>query len=186
MFNNDTQTSATPDQVITFWREAGPALWFAKNADFDLRFRQAFITDHLAAARRERDAWMDTAEGALALILLLDQFPRNAFRGTAHMFATDPLALFYTEQALAFGHDLAIEPPLRPFMYLPLEHAEDLEAQIRCVALCRPLGGETLRYAEIHHEIISRFGRFPHRNDLLGRVTTTEEDAFLRAGGFSG
>lgn len=186
MFDYDTPASATPDQVIAFWRDAGPAKWFIKNDDFDRHFRQTFAADHLAAAQRKLDGWADTAEGTLALLILLDQYPRNAFRGSAHMFATDPLALFYTEQALGWGHDLAIEPTLRPFMYLPLEHAEDLDAQIRCVALCRPLGGETLRYAEVHHDIISRFGRFPHRNDLLGRVTTTEEQTFLQSGGFAG
>ena len=186
MSERSAQAHATPDEIIKFWSDAGPAAWFATNDEFDLRFREGFLADHLAAARRERDPWLDTSEGALALLLLLAQFPRNSFRGTAHMFATDPLALFYTEQALAFGHDLGVAPLLRPFMYLPLEHAEDLDAQVRCVALCQPLGGETLRFAELHHDIIARFGRFPHRNPSLGRPTRPEEQRFLGAGGFSG
>lgn len=186
MFNPAAPAVATPESIIAFWRDAGPARWFSKDEAFDRLFRDTFAGDHLAAARRERDHWAESAEGILALLLLLDQYPRNAFRGTAHMFATDPLALFFTEQALAFGHDLALAPDLRPFVYLPLEHAEDLDAQVRCVALCRPLGGETLRFAEIHLDIISRFGRFPHRNALLGRVTTMEEQAFLDSDGFKG
>ncbi|WP_343227448.1 DUF924 family protein [Rhodanobacter sp. DHB23] len=171
--------------VTRFWREAGPARWFEKDAAFDHAFTTRFLDAHMAAARRELDDWLDEAEGALALLILLDQFPRNAFRGTAHMFATDPLALGFARQAVARGHDHAVEPALRVFFYLPFEHSEVLADQDRSVALCEGLD-DYARYARIHREVIARFGRFPHRNSMLGRVTTAGEQAFLDEGGFAG
>lgn len=178
--------SITPGDVLAFWREAGPAHWFGKDADFDRRFATRFLDAHLAAARRELDHWMDTPDGALALQILLDQFPRNAFRGTAHMFATDPLALAFARRALALGHDRHVDPALRVFLYLAFEHSETLDDQRQAVALCDPLGGSYADYARIHYEVIERFGRFPHRNAVLGRDTTVQERAFLDAGGFAG
>ena len=172
--------------VIGFWRSAGPTLWFTKDEDFDARFRQRFLSQHEQAARRELDAWADDADGMLALLLLLDQFPRNAFRGGAHMYATDSLARHFAGQAVDRGIDQGIETALRAFCYLPFEHSEDAADQDRSVALMRALGGESLEYAEHHRDIILRFGRFPHRNFVLGRATTAAEQAFLDEGGFAG
>jgi len=172
--------------VGDFWREAGPGRWFAKDEGFDTLFRERFMPLHLAAARREHDGWVDTAEGSLALMILLDQFPRNSFRGTAHMYATDPLALYFARRAQAMGHGAAVEPALRLFLHLPFCHSEDLADQDLSAALSTPLGGEAAEHAEGHRAVIRRFGRFPHRNALLGRETTPEEAAFLTEGGFAG
>jgi len=175
-----------PQDVVTFWLDAGPRQWFSKDASFDARFRERFEDAHLAAAARQLDGWLDEAQGALALMILLDQFPRNAYRGTAHMFATDPLALHFAERAIAAGHDLAVDAGLRQFFYLPFEHAESLVAQNRGVALMEPVDADSLRWAVLHRDIIKRFGRFPHRNAALGRHTTQAEQDFLESGGFSG
>jgi uncharacterized protein (DUF924 family) len=177
--------SYPPQEVVRFWREAGPDKWFAKDEAFDRAFVARFHEAHMAAARRELDHWLDQAEDTLALLILLDQFPRNAFRGTAHMFATDPLALSFAKQAVARGHDRSVEPALRVFFYLPFEHSEALAEQDRSVALCEGLD-EYAKYARIHRDVIVRFGRFPHRNAVLGRETTAEEQAFLDTGGFAG
>lgn len=177
-------TPTQPHDVVAFWQEAGPARWFAKDAAFDRDFIARFADAHMAAARRELDHWLDTPEGALALLILLDQFPRNAFRGTAHMFATDALALSFAREAVARGHDQAVDAALRVFCYLPFEHSEVLADQDRAVALCDANGRD--RYAHMHRDIIRRFGRFPHRNAVLGRETTMDEQAFLDAGGFAG
>ncbi len=137
------------------------------------------------AARRELDHWAETAEGALALLILLDQFPRNSFRGTAHQFATDPLALMFAKAAVARGHHLAVAPELKNFLLLPFEHSERIEDQDRYMELVA--GDEALEaWGRIHRDIIVQFGRFPHRNAALGRETTTTEQAFLDAGGFGG
>ena len=172
--------------VVDFWREAGPKAWFAKDDAFDLRCR-AFESAHHAAARRELDAWESSAEGALALCLLLDQFPRNLYRGSAHAFATDPLARAMADRALAAGHDRAVDGDLRIFFYLPFEHAEDASLQARSMALFEAMGhAEYVKYAALHRDLIARFGRFPHRNRVLGRASTPEEEAFLAGGGFAG
>ncbi|WP_374632170.1 DUF924 family protein [Ferrovibrio sp.] len=172
--------------VVAFWREAGPERWFAKDAAFDAAFRDRFLDLHFAAARRECDGWMNSAEGALGLILLLDQFPRNCFRGTGHMYATDPLARRFAKQAMAAGLDAQVPADLRLFFYLPLSHSEDLADQEWAVELGRGLGEEPLSHAIGHRDIIKRFGRFPHRNPILGRETTPEEQVFLEGGGFAG
>lgn len=179
-------TGHSPDAVVDFWRDAGPAAWFSKDEAFDRRFSGRFMAAFMAAARRELDHWLETPVAALALLVLLDQFPRNAFRGTALMFATDPLARYFANAAISRGHDQATDAGLRAFFYLPLEHSEELADQERCVQLCQPLGGEILNWARIHLEVIQRFGRFPHRNAVLGRTTTEAEQAFLDAGGFAG
>ncbi|WP_411380661.1 DUF924 family protein [Pseudomonas sp. MPB26] len=176
----------TPHAVIDFWKQAGPKRWFAKNAAFDATFRDAFHIAHLQAARRELESWLDSAQGALALLILLDQYPRNAFRGTAHMFATDPLARLYAQRMLDAGLDQQIEPSLRAFCYLPFEHSEDPADQQRSLVLNQPLDANTYRWARQHAESIQRFGRFPHRNAVLGRMTTEQEQAFLDQGGFAG
>jgi uncharacterized protein (DUF924 family) len=176
-----------PSGIVDFWKEAGPDKWFAKDDAFDAEFRRRFEADHFAAARRERDDWLETHDGALALLLLLDQFPRNVFRDTGHAFATDPLARLFARRAIAAGHDQAFEEELQPFFYLPLQHSEDLVDQRQSLALFGALAGpDADKWARHHHDVIARFGRFPHRNRALGRVTTPEEAAFLEADGFKG
>jgi uncharacterized protein (DUF924 family) len=179
-------TPAEAVAVVDFWREAGPALWFAKDPAFDQRFRERFLTSHEAAARGELDHWLATPNGALALIILLDQFPRNAFRGTRRMYATDSLAQRAADRAIRAGHDRAVEPAMQLFIYLPFGHSEDLRDQERAVELCKRLGQPTLKRAEGHRDIIKRFGRFPHRNAILGRPPRPEEQKFLAEGGFPG
>lgn len=174
------------DDVIRFWREAGPPRWFAKDEAFDRLFTERFADAHFAAARRELDAWAGRPDGTLALLLLLDQYPRNAFRGSGHMYATDPLARHFAHGLLSQGFDHRIEPELRVFCYLPLSHSEDLADQRRAVELNKLLGNSSLHHAQQHHDIVQRFGRFPHRNAMLGRQSTAEELAFLAAGGFAG
>lgn len=175
-----------PAAVVTFWREAGPSRWYRKDPAFDDDFRARFADAHRAAAARELDGWQASAESTLALLLLLDQFPRNCFRGTAHMFATDPLARMFATRASERGFDRATAEELRAFMLLPFMHSEALVDQDRCLAACEALVPGNLKYAHEHRDIIVRFGRFPHRNAVLGRETTPEEQAFLDAGGFAG
>lgn len=176
----------TAADVVAFWREAGSARWFARDADFDAACAR-FLPLHFAAARRELDAWIDEAEGALALLVLLDQIPRNTWRGSAHAWATDPLARAFATRAIEAGFDLATDAALRVFFYLPFEHSEAMDDQQRSMALHARLEGDDAdRWARIHLDIIERFGRFPHRNAALGRATTPAEQAFLDAGGFAG
>lgn len=181
-------TPITPSAVVAFWKDAGPSKWFAKDDDFDAGFRRRFHDAHVAAARRELDGWAETAEGSLALLILLDQFPRNSFRNTGHAFATDPLSRMFAFKALAAGHDLQIEGDIRRFFYLPFQHSEDLADQDRQVELFQTRMDRTPddRWAEHHQAVIARFGRFPHRNRALGRETTAEEQAFLDEDGFRG
>jgi uncharacterized protein (DUF924 family) len=178
-----------PGDVIAFWREAGPSRWFRKDEAFDREFRDRFLSLHEAASRGDLDHiedWQRTAEGALALCILLDQFPRNAFRGTPRMFATDAKALDVARAALRSGFDAQVDGDLRQFFYLPFMHSEQLADQDLCVEFTSRIGEDSARYARMHRDIIARFGRFPHRNAVLGRVTTPEEQRFLDEGGFSG
>lgn len=172
--------------VIQFWTEAGPDRWFKKDAAFDDEFRKKFAAEHDAAASGALDDWANRADGALALMILLDQYPRNSFRGTARMFATDPKALSTAKQAIAQDFDTVVDPELRRFFYLPFMHSEALVEQDRSLELYAPLGDESMRFAIMHRDIVVRFGRFPHRNVVLGRVTTAQEQAFLNEGGFAG
>ncbi|MQB18511.1 DUF924 family protein [Pseudomonas lactis] len=179
-------TSQSAEAVIAFWKQAGPKRWFAKDEAFDTAFRDSFHATHMQAARRELEDWLTTADGALALLILLDQYPRNAFRGTAHMFATDPLARLYARKMVDARLDQQVEPQLRAFCYLPFEHSEDPQDQQRSLALNRQLDNSTYHWAKEHADIIERFGRFPHRNGVLGRKTTAAEQVFLDEGGFAG
>jgi uncharacterized protein (DUF924 family) len=172
--------------VVEFWKAAGPKLWFAKDPEFDRRFRDRFLSPFEAAARGELAVWLQTPQSALALVLLLDQYPRNAFRGTPRMYATDPLARDMAERALALGHDYAVEPELQLFFYLPFGHSENLAEQERSVALNARFGPELQKHAIGHADIVRRFGRFPHRNPILGRPSREEELQFLAEGGFAG
>ena len=178
---------ASPIDVVSFWQKAGPDRWFKKDPAFDDEIRERFLATYQAAAAGQLSGWEHSADGALALLILLDQFPRNMFRGDVRAFATDPLARAITAGAIVRGFDSQISKELRNFFYLPFEHSEDLADQERCIALNRASGdAENLKWAEIHADIIRRFGRFPHRNAALGRTTTPEEQAFLDSGGFAG
>lgn len=172
--------------VVDFWRESGPRRWFRKDPAFDAEFRGRFLAVHEHAAAGELDDWAKSWEGALALLILLDQFPRNAFRGTARMYATDEQARRIAHAALGRELDLQVPQELRNFMYLPLMHSEDPKDHELSVAKTAALGGEPHRHAVRHRRIIESFGRFPHRNALLGRTSTEPEERFLAAGGFSG
>ncbi len=177
---------ATAAEIVRFWRDAGPKAWFAKTETFDGRCK-GLEAEHHAAARRELTHWEADAEGALALVLLLDQIPRNIYRNSAHAFATDPLAVAVASRAIEKRFDAATDTDLRVFFYLPFEHAEDLTLQERAVTLIEAMRDpEFTRYAVIHRDVISRFGRFPHRNAALGRKSTAEELQFLAEGGFGG
>ncbi|MFA7668283.1 MAG: DUF924 family protein [Burkholderiaceae bacterium] len=177
----------TAKDVIDFWVEAGPRRWFRGGPEFDAACRDRFLDLHLAAARAELADWCRTAEGSLALLLLLDQIPRNVFRGSAHAYATDPMALALADQAIENGHDREYELELRSFFYLPFMHSEALADQQRCVAIFQGLPEAASGEWAVHHmEIIERFGRFPHRNRVLGRDSTPAELAWMEAGGFQG
>jgi len=177
-------SGAIATELVEFWRDAGMAKWFRGGEAFDAECRARWLDAHFAAARREFDGWMDDADGALALVLLLDQIPRNVFRNSGHAFATDPLALHVAGRAIDAGHDAKIDAGLRFFFYLPFEHSEAIADQDRAVDLFTALGNaDLLGYANAHREVIVRFGRFPHRNAALGRSNSPEEQAWLDAGG---
>ncbi len=169
------------DEVLAFWfSERVEPLWFSSDRMLDAELRERFGALVAAAGEGALDDWLETPEGALALVILLDQFPRNIYRGTAAAFAADAKARVVADRALALGHDHQVEPARRMFFYLPFEHSEQLADQERSLALFTALGDpELLDYAVRHHEIIVRFGRFPHRNAVLGRPSTAQEQAFL-------
>ncbi|MBN8955941.1 MAG: DUF924 domain-containing protein [Rhizobiales bacterium] len=180
-------TSATAREVVAFWHTAGPKKWFAKNDAFDKEIRTRFLSLYEQAAAGELSDWESSPVGALALLILLDQFPRNMFRNDARAFVADELARGIADRAIERGFDQHASVDDRVFFYLPFEHSEAMEDQERCLALMRGLGNDDLlKWAQLHADIIRRFGRFPHRNAVLGRDSTPEEKAFLDAGGFSG
>ena len=179
--------SANPNDILTFWKNAGPGQWYAAKPAFDEAIRLRFEPVHHAAARGEYDGWAVTPEGALALLILLDQVPRNLYRKSAHAFATDPKARGVARSATENGWHAKVEPQMRQFMLLPFEHSEDPADQDHGLALAEQLGDpEMVKWHRIHRDIIVRFGRFPHRNPMLGRTTTAEERRFLDDGGFGG
>jgi len=178
---------ANAAEIVSFWRDAGPDRWFTKDTAFDEQIRERFLDTYEAAAAGKLSGWEHSAQDALALLILLDQFPRNMFRGDARTFATDPLARAVAAGAIVRGFDSQVPAELRSFFYLPFEHSEDLADQERGIAFYKASGdADGLKWAEIHADIIRRFGRFPHRNAVLGRTTTPEEQKFLDDGGFSG
>jgi uncharacterized protein (DUF924 family) len=178
---------AEPGDVLAFWRAAGPDKWFKKDADFDAEIARRFAAVWQAAGSGALSGWEETPEGALALVIVLDQFPRNMFRGDARTYATDALARGAADRAMARQFDARVAPELRQFFYLPFMHSEELADQERCIRLGAGLGNdEFARYAHGHADIIRRFGRFPHRNAILNRMTTPAEQAFLDGGGFGG
>ena len=177
---------ASAHSVVDFWHQAGPERWFAKDDAFDHECRSRFEATHLAAAGGWLDHWAGDPEGALALLVLLDQLPRNLWRGCGHMFAPDGKALAIARAAIEAGHDQRVDPALRRFFYLPFMHSESLADQERSVSLKAALDADTQRFAVLHRDIVARFGRFPHRNAALGRDTTAQERQFLDEGGFAG
>ncbi|WP_426409827.1 DUF924 family protein [Bradyrhizobium ganzhouense] len=180
-------SDVTPAGILAFWREAGRDAWYKRNDAFDAEVRRRFLPLWQKAAAGALDSWEGSDDGALALVIVLDQFPRNIFRGTPEAFASDAQARDVARRAIARGTDRRIDPILLEFLYLPFMHSEHLPDQLHCVALFEGTGNaENLKYAREHADIIQRFGRFPHRNGLLGRDTTTEEQAFLDGGGFPG
>ena len=186
---------ASADDVLDFWfgREADPGYgdfreaWFTKDPEFDGQVRERFEALHEAAASGELDGWMEEARTCLALVILLDQFPRNMFRGDPRSYATDHKAQLAAEHAVDGALDRELPAFQRMFLYMPFMHSENLEHQRRSVELFRALGGasNSSDYAVRHMEIIERFGRFPHRNEVLGRRTTPEEEEFLTQPGSS-
>ena len=178
---------ADPAEVLAFWRAAGRDRWYSQDRAFDDEVRRRYLDLWRAAAAGRHASWEASDEGALALVIVLDQFPRNMFRGDARAYSTDASAREVAGRALDRGAEGRVDPALREFLYLPFMHSEHLPDQFRCVELSRRWGdAENLKYAEQHTDIIRRFGRFPHRNRILNRRTTPEEQAFLDAGGFAG
>ena len=174
-------------EVVDFWRQVvADELWMQKEPRFDRAFRERFLDLHMDAAARRCDDWIGTPEGALALMVLLDQFPRNAFRGTAHMYATDGLARMFAREAERRGYMACLEPGFRVFLVFPFTHSEDPGDQALSVALSARISPERAERVGGHRDIIRRFGRFPHRNPLLGREHTADEMAYLGEGGFAG
>lgn len=186
-------------QVLSFWFDRPPdepgtgnrrKVWFVKKPAFDRQIATQFSSLYEQAAAGKLDPWQATAEGSLALCLLLDQFPRHLFRGQPQAFATDVKALAVAQRAIAEGFDQQLPPVQRVFFYLPLEHSENLAHQYQCVERFSPLQHDPdiedfYNYAVKHLQVIERFGRFPHRNQILGRESTPEEIEFLKQPGSS-
>jgi uncharacterized protein (DUF924 family) len=180
------EASVTPADILAFWRDAGPDRWYRRDDVFDAEVCRRFLSLWQAAAAGELASWETSDDGALALVIVLDQFPRNLFRDDVRTYASDPLAREVAHRAIDRGVDARVDGALREFLYLPFMHSEHLPDQLRCIELSRAAGhAENLKWAEHHADIIRRFGRFPHRNYLLGRATTPDEQAFLDEGGFS-
>ncbi len=188
--------STPPTEVLDFWfgppelRGKARPEWFRKDEKFDAEIRRRFVALHASAALGEREAWRAEPRSMLALVIVLDQFSRNLYRGDARAFAQDAHALGCVREALARGDDAKLLPVERQFLYMPLEHSEDLANQDRAVELMHGLEAfeETrglIEWAERHRVIIRRFGRFPHRNAVLGRVSSGEEAGFLKEPGSS-
>jgi len=176
-----TDPIATPAEVVRFWfSDPVRPLWFSATPEFDDALRERFLATHRAAAAGELADWETTAEGALAVAIALDQFPLNMFRGRPQAFATEAAALGVAGRALACGLDQALPPEQKVFLYMPFMHSEALEDQERSVHLFQQPGLEqALGFARHHRGLILRFGRFPHRNVILGRASTAEEVAYL-------
>ena len=186
MNEHSAPAKQSAETIVAFWLAAGRDRWYERNEAFDAEIRERFEATYEDAAADRLHAWETRPEGALALVIVLDQFPRNMFRGSARSYAADPLARAAAQRAIARGFDRLVAMPARAFFYLPFEHSEDLADQERCIALMRGTGDTDLvEWAVLHADIIRRFGRFPHRNAVLGRISTAEEQAFLDAGGFA-
>lgn len=189
---------STAEGILEFWfgnptdADYGESrkVWFIKNLEFDQEVRSRFLNDYQQAASGQLNHWKVSPQGCLALIILLDQFPRNMFRGQPQAFATDPQALIYAKYTVAQGFDKELLPIQRQFIYLPFEHSENLANQHQCIELFSTLKdypecASCIDYAHRHFKVIETFGRFPHRNEILGRKTTPEEKEFLKQPGSS-
>ena len=177
--------SVTAKEVVDFWRDAGPERWFAKDETFDDMCEMAFGDASDDAVAGGMQGWESDAEGALALVILLDQIPRNTHRDSAKAYAGDERARRVADAAIQNGFDVQVAPELQRFFYIPFMHSESLDDQKRSVELNGASGdADSAKWAQHHHDIIERFGRFPHRNALLGRDSTAEEKAYLAEGGF--
>ncbi|MTH64964.1 DUF924 family protein [Paracoccus shanxieyensis] len=176
----------TPEDIYRFWlEEVGEKGWYERSDALDAQIRDRYMASWQQAERLTAD-WATTPEGALASLILTDQFPRNMFRDDPRAFATDDLARRIANDAIAAGHDLRIDPPARQFFYLPFEHSEDMTDQDRAVELFTEfMPGENQRHAELHRDTIAKFGRFPWRNAALGRTPTDQETQVMQAGGYS-
>ncbi len=175
------------EDIVTFWMDAGPKRWFTKDAAFDGELAERFGAAVKDAREGVYDGWSATTEGTLGLIILLDQVPRNIYRGSPLSFAGDARALALARDSIARGDHLKLPPDQAQWLIMPLEHSENTDDQRRCVALFQSLeNSEMVKWAKLHLDIIEKFGRFPHRNAVLGRTSTDAEAAFLKAGGFSG
>jgi uncharacterized protein (DUF924 family) len=189
-----------PERVLSFWFGELDAeglahpdtqrRWFTKDEEFDAALRDNFLADHRAIVGEEREHWLVDPRGRLAYVVVLDQFSRNMFRGTPEMFANDPQALRAAKGCIEKGADRALAVAERQFMYMPFMHSEDLADQDRCIELftalrdeqtgrCRDNVENALRFAQMHRDIVAKYGRFPHRNAILGRPSTPEETKFL-------
>lgn len=181
--------AASAQDVLDFWYgEVGEDGWFVKNPESDAEMTRRFLVAWSLAQAGDLDDWAETAEGALALVILLDQFSRNMFRDDPRAFAQDKKALAIANSAIEAGFDMQIAEDRRVFFYMPHEHSEELDEQKRCLVFMRERthkGEEYFGYAKAHHDIIARFGRFPHRNEILGRESTPEEIEFLKQPGSS-
>lgn len=176
-----------PEDVLNFWTDAGSKKWFVKSDEFDAEIKASFGQTLEDAIAGDCDNWTDTPDGTLALLILLDQFSRNLFRNDARAFAQDEKSLTILHAAIQSGDDLKIRQDLAAFVYMPLMHSEKLSDQELCIEQMTRLNLEgNVKFAIIHRDIIRDFGRFPHRNAVLGRKTTDEEQVFLDKGGFSG
>lgn len=183
---SDASDASWCDGVLHFWfDDLSFEQWWRKDAALDARIRGRFLSLYKDLASHPVVAAADPRV-ALAAVIVLDQFPRNMFRNDPRAFLTDPLARAVAARAIAEGRDLRAEKGLRAFIYLPFEHSENMADQERSITLFAPLGEDSLKWAVLHADIIRKFGRFPHRNAVLGRATTPEETAFLKDGGFSG
>jgi uncharacterized protein (DUF924 family) len=178
---------ASPDEILHFWfNELSPKDWFRKDPDLDNRIAARFGETYESVRHQIPDDWLTTPEGYLAAVIVFDQFPRNMFRDDPRAFATDAMALALSKRAIAEGLDAKLDVDKRAFLYMPFQHAEDGADQARCVELFAALGKPVeLDFANRHKAIIDRFGRFPHRNAILGRTSTEEEIAFLLEPGSS-
>jgi uncharacterized protein (DUF924 family) len=172
-----------PDQVLEFWFQRERKDWFAKDERFDAEILSRFLPLYARAAGGGLADWLQAPRSCLALVIVLDQFPRNMFRGSARAFAADPLALAAARTIVERGWDRSFSPDERTFAYLPFEHSESIEDQERSLKLFE--GGENFEWARKHYDIVRRFGRFPHRNAVLGRESTPDEREFLSQPGSS-
>ncbi len=174
-----------PQAVLTFWfKELVPAQWWRVDEGLDASMRERFGPLHRAAHAGELDAWRETPHGRLAEVIVLDQFSRNLHRGTVQAFACDPMALALAQEAVRAGHDMALADAERAFMYMPYMHSESALVHAQSERLFRALAAQAnLQSALQHKAIIDRFGRYPHRNEVLGRSSTPEELAFLQQPG---